>query len=278
MFRRTFQGNAPHITFTKAWQQVPFGHLVPGATVRISYDPNRLPEERSSYNGVPTWTITAFYQFAPNGSVRANQLDTPTGQVVTRIADDPVEATFMTTSIDIPDDAEELILWFLNTGQSGQQFWDSDYGANYIFRFTSIDIQGESATVVSDPETPYGGFQVSLSALPVVENVVVHFTVINNPPDQPFTGSVPLVSGALVEGRRAWEVAGVAVPRGANIRFQFTYTVDSRTFTDDNDGAGFYAPKPLPTHDPRKYAVAVAGGGDASFVQASRSDLGTIGR
>ena len=52
-------------------------------------------------------------------------------------------------------------------------------------------------------------------------------------------------------------VAGVAVPRGANIKFSFTYTVDGRTFVDDNDGTGFYAPKPLPTHDPRKYVAAV---------------------
>ncbi|MEA2462951.1 MAG: hypothetical protein QOJ98_698 [Acidobacteriota bacterium] len=257
MFRRTFEGNAPYLTFTRDWQQIQFGNFVPGRTVSINYDAGRLPEERSYYNGDPTWNITAFYQFSAGGPVRGNQLETPTGQVVARIADDPAEATFMTTSIDIPEDAQELIMWFMNTGQSGRQFWDSDYGANYIFRFTSLDIQGESATVVSDPQTPYGGFQVSMTALPEVENVVVNFNVINNPPDNPFAGNVPLLAGALENGRRSWAVAGVAVPRGANIRFNFTYTVGGRTFTDDNDGAGFYAPKPLPTHDPRKYAEAV---------------------
>jgi hypothetical protein len=257
MFRRTFEGNAPYITFTKSWQQLPFGNLVPGRTVHIRYDANRLPEERSNYNGVPTWTITAFYQFSPAGPVHGNQLEVPSGRVVSRIADDPVEATFMTTSIEIPDDAEELIMWFMNSGRSGRQFWDSDYGANYLFRFTSLDIQGETATVVSDPQTPYGGFQVSMTALPEVEDVAVSFTVTNSPPDSPFAGSVPLEAGQLENGRRAWAVAGVAVPRGANVRFQFTYTVDGRTFTDDNDGTGFYAPKPLPTHDPRKYAEAV---------------------
>ncbi len=257
MFRRTFEGNAPHITFTKNWQQLPSGNFVPGQTVYIRYDAARLPEERSNYNGAPTWTITAFYQFSPGGPVRGNQLETPTGQVVPSISADPLDATFMTTTIDIPDDAAELIMWFMNTGRSGRQFWDSDYGANYVFRFTSLDIQGETATVTGDPQTPYGGFQVSMSALPEVENVVVNFTVINNPPDNPFTANVPLVAGDVEDGRRSWEVAGVAVPRGANIKFSFTYTVDGRTFVDDNDGTGFYAPKPLPTHDPRKYAAAV---------------------
>jgi hypothetical protein len=257
MFRRTFQGNAPHITFARNWQQIQFGNLVPGWTVQIAYDPGRLPEERSDYNGDPTWTITAFYQFSPGGPVRGNQLETPTGQVVARIADDPAEATFMTTSIDIPDDAQELIMWFLNTGQSGRQFWDSNEGANYIFRFTSLDIQGENATVVSDPETPFGGFEVSVTALPEVADVVVNFEVINNPPDDPFAGNVPLVAGELEDGRRTWAVSGVAVPRGANIRFQFTYAVGGRTYVDDNDGTFFYAPKPLPTHNPRKYMAAL---------------------
>ena len=119
MFRRTFADNAPHITFTGTWEQLPFGNLVPGATALIAYDPNRLPEERSTYNGAPTWSITAFYRFSPNGPVASRQLDIQTGDVVARFSDDPVEATMMTTSIEIPSDAEELSLWFLNTGRSG---------------------------------------------------------------------------------------------------------------------------------------------------------------
>jgi len=63
MFRRTFEGNAPHITFTADWRETTFGNLVPGRTVQILYDPARLPQERSSYNGMPTWSITAYYQF-----------------------------------------------------------------------------------------------------------------------------------------------------------------------------------------------------------------------
>src|SRR3954469_461018 len=147
MFRRTFADNAPHITFTKNWEQLPFGNLVPGSTVVIAYDPNRLPNERSNYNGAPTWSITAFYRFSQNGPIASQQLEIQTGDVVTRFSDDPVEATMMTTSIDIPSDAAELMLWFINSGQSGFQYWDSDNGQNYIFRFTSIDIQGENAPV-----------------------------------------------------------------------------------------------------------------------------------
>lgn len=248
MFRRTFQGNAPHITFTRGGRQVPFGNLVPGQTVRISYDPHRM--------GAPPQRVTAFHQFSQNGPVGAKQLDVPTGQIVTRIAEDPYEATFMTTAIEIPEDAELLILWFAATGPSGEELWDGDNGANYWFRFTSLDIQGENATVAFDPAASDAAFEVSLTAVPEVEDVAVHFKVINNPPDQPFTGSVPLTARAVENGRRTWEAGGVAVPGGANVRFAFTYKVAGRTFTDDNDGTGFYAPKPEPTHNPRKYAAS----------------------
>jgi hypothetical protein len=159
----------------------------------------------------------------------------------------------MTATIAIPEDAGELIMWFMNTGQSGRQFWDSDFGANYVFRFTSLDIQGEEASVSYDPQTPYSGFSVSMTAQPVIENVAVQFTVTSNPPDQPFAGTVALMPGELANGRRPWEVGGVAVPAHARIRFVFVYTVDGRTFVDDNDGTGFWAPKPLPTHDPKKF-------------------------
>jgi hypothetical protein len=241
MFRRTFQGNAPHITFTRSWQQVPFGNLVPGQTVRISYDPHRL-------GFPPPPSVTAFHRFSRTGPVGAKQLDLPSGRIITRIADDPYEANFMTTAIEIPDDAEMLILWFM--GESGPVLWDSAHGANYSFRFTSLDIQGEQATVTD-------GFQVSLTALPEVDNVTVHFKVINNPPGEPFEGNVPLLAGDVENGRRTWQNSGVAVPPEANIRFHFTYAVDGRTFTDDNDGTGFFAPKPPPLHDPRKYAAAL---------------------
>jgi len=249
MFRRTFADNAPHITFTGTWQQLPFGNLVPGSTVQIAYDPARLPFERSNYNGAPTWSITAFYRFSPNGPIASRQLDTPTGQVVSRFSDDPVEATMMTTSIDIPADADELILWFMNTGQSGFEYWDSDYGLNYIFRFTSIDIQGENATVAGD------AFAVDITSLPAIENVHVNFKIINHPP---LAGSVPLVRGIITNGRRAWSAHGIAVPAGANVWFTFTYTIDGRSFIDDNDGAGFYAPKPIPTVNPQKFLAAMA--------------------
>jgi hypothetical protein len=257
MFRRTFQGNAPYITFTRTWEQVPFGNFVPGQTVQIAYDPNRLPQERSSYDGVPTWSITAFYQFAPNGPVQSRQLDMPAGPSPVRFSPDAVEATFMTTSIDIPDDAGELILWFLNTGQSGMTYWDSAYGANYVFRFTSLDIEGQEANVTSDPATPYSAFNVSMTALLVVENPEVAFQVTNNPPGQPLAGTIALTPGQVENGRRAWSAGGIAVPDNARIRFSFRYTVDGRTFLDDNDGTGFWAPKPLPTHDPVKFAQAI---------------------
>jgi hypothetical protein len=207
---------------------------------------------------MPTWSIIAFWQFAPDGAVESRPLSMPAGPPPVRYSDDPVEATLMRTSIDIPDDAEELIMWFLNTGRSGMQYWDSDYGRNFVFRFTSIDIQGEEANVTSDPATPYSGFNVSVSALPVIAGVSVKFDVVSNPPDQPFGGTVPLTTGTLANGRRQWSAHGIAVPYEARVRFSFLYTVEGRTFVDDNDGTYFWAPKPLPLHDPAKFTKMMA--------------------
>jgi len=234
MFRRAFEGNAPHITFTADWRQIPFGNLVPGATVTISYDPNRL-------RSVP---IAAFYQFAPSGPIATKLLEIPTGKVVERYSDDPVEATMMTAAIDVPDDAAELILWFRSADE-----WDSNYGRNYVFRFTSLDIAGEHATVAGDK------FEVELTALPVVENVIVDYVITNSPTHHPATA--PLTPGALADGRRAWSARGISVPRGANVRFGFRYDVEGRTFVDDNNGAGFWAPKPLPTHNAAAFLAAL---------------------
>jgi hypothetical protein len=249
MFRRTFADNAPHITFTKTWEQLPFGNLVPGSTVTILYDPNRLPDERSNYNGVPTWSITAFYRFSPDGPIGSQELKTRTGQVVSRFSDDPVEAAMMTAAIAIPANAEEVIVWFMNSGRSGFEYWDSDYGQNYIFRFTSIDIEGENATVNN------GTFEVDITALPVIQTVTVDYKVINHPPT---AGSVPLSPGQTVDGRRPWSAHRITVPAGANVWFTFSYSVDGRTFIDDNDRAGFYAPKPIPTNNPEKFLAAMA--------------------
>jgi hypothetical protein len=259
MFHRTFEDNAPAIYFTAQWKEDAFGNFVPGQTVQIAYDPNRLPNERSTYNGAPTWSIVAFYQFSPDGPVQSKPLSMPAGPPPPRYSNDPAEATLMRTSIAIPEDAEELILWFLNSGRSGMDYWDSAYGANYVFRFTAIDIQGEEASVTSDPQTPYSGFNVSLSALPVVSDVTVNFDVVSNPPDQPFGGTFPMIAGALDEsGRRPWSESGIPVPYGARVRFAFVYTVGGRTFVDDNDGTYFWAPKPLPLNEPAKFARMMA--------------------
>jgi hypothetical protein len=258
MFHRTFLGNPPYITFTGWWKQEAFGNFIPGRTVHIAYDPNRLPNERSTYNGAPTWSITAFHQFAPNGPVQSTQLEMPAGPPPRRHVNDAAEATYMTTTIDIPHDATELILWFLNTGRSGMQYWDSDFGANYVFRFTALDIQGEEADVVSDPETPFGAFRVSITALPAVRNVSVQYAVTNNPPGQPFGGTAALQPGEMVNGRRAWSASEIVVPANAKVRFAFVYTVDGRTFVDDNDRTGFQAPRPLPLHIPAKFAALVS--------------------
>jgi len=237
MFRRTFEENQPHITFAAFGQQRVTGNFVPGTTVAIDYDPGRIPGAKS---------ITAFYQFMRDGAVSSKQLEVTTGQIVERYSDDPVEATMLTTTIEIPADAWYLTIWF--SADNGS--WDSDNGRNYMFRFTSIDIQGEHASVVGQL------FRVELTAAPFVDSVAVNYAVINNPSQQ-YRGSIPLNAGDLENGRLPWSAENITVPNGATVQFAFAYSVDGRQFLDDNDGQGFYAPKPLPTHSPAAYLAAL---------------------
>lgn len=236
MFRRTFEANRPHITFAAYGQQRVTGNFVPGSTVAVDYDPGRIPGAKS---------ITAFYQFGANTPVASKQLEVTTGEIVERYSDDPVEATMVTTTIDIPADAPSLTMWF-----SSDAGWDSDNGRNYVFRFTSLDVQGEHAHVDGT------AFSVELTTLPFIESVSVNYAVINNP-GQEYRGSVPLTPGALENGRIAWSATNITVPSGATVRFSFVYRVEGRTFEDDNDGHGFYAPKPIPTYSPAAYLAAL---------------------
>jgi hypothetical protein len=236
MIRRAFEDKGAQITFTKDFHETVMGDLLPGKDFIIYYDADRLPQERSTYNGLPAWSIVAYVKFSPSDQPKSFPLESETGIVTTKRTPLPEGGTMMKTQVRVPANAQEVILWFVNSGRSGAVYYDSDYGRNYTFRFVSRDIRVLSATVVSDPQTPYSGFGVEVSAAPEISQVSVHFTVLNNP--VPFSGTVALQKTG---SDNIWSASGIGVPYRAVIRFEILYVVDGSTYTDDNHGQGYLA-------------------------------------
>jgi len=242
MIHRALEGKPALITFTMDFHQVVQGDLQPGKKFLIDYDAERLPNERSTYQGKPAWSITAYVKFSETGQPHPYVLKSLTGPVRPKITNESGSGTIMKASVPVPVNASEVILWFVNTGRSGAVYYDSDHDRNYWFRFVQNDIRVLSDEVVSDPETPYSGFGVQVSAAPALTGVSVHYRVLNMPKN-PMEATVPLqMTGPSAGGNlNLWSIAKVVVPYRSVISFDILYSTEGRTFIDDNHGRGYLA-------------------------------------
>jgi hypothetical protein len=118
------------LVFTGQFEQSATGELKPGAEVTILFDASRLPFERSSdKKGKPEWTISAYCQFAPDGAVSEVRLaPEKAAKKATEGDGNLLKGTFT-----VPAEGREAIIWFVNTGRSGNVYFDSDFGKNYHF-------------------------------------------------------------------------------------------------------------------------------------------------
>jgi len=108
------------LRFNADWSIHGDGRLRAGGYLEIFYDIDRLPQCRGTHNGYPAWDIDAYVRFSPGGQEFSGS--------VTRNGAPPL-------LVQIPEDAEQVEIWFLNyTGAGGTcRAWDSNYGANYHF-------------------------------------------------------------------------------------------------------------------------------------------------
>jgi hypothetical protein len=82
-----------------------------------------------------------FARFAQDAPITQLNLWSRTGLILTEKAtDEPGEGTMMKCDLPIPADAQFVELWFVNSGDSGRVYFDSDYGRNYRFEFTTSEI------------------------------------------------------------------------------------------------------------------------------------------
>lgn len=246
MVMRMGRGLAPQITFTLDFHQLLTGELGPGARCAVRYDPLRIVPPGDPYlHGDPSRPVTGYARFRTGGEVTDFALHSPMGVVADPDVDITGQGSALVGMFDVPDDAEEVELWFSFVDAWGQTRWDSAHGSNYHFRFSHDDIEVLQADVTSDPQTPYSGFSVEVSAIPAVTSVTVRYRVVNDPANSHVRLEVPLSrTGEDDAGRVLWAVGGVAVPYRAVITFDVVYVVGGRTFKVDNEGRYFLAPRP----------------------------------
>jgi hypothetical protein len=120
MEKKNDDTNIPEIFFTNDWHEILRGNLIPGGEFKISYDTIRLPNRRMIYQGMPSWSILAYIKFKENGKIDYKTLTVGQEGIVTLL-------------FDIPKDSEEVIIWFVNSDESGGADYDSNYGSNYHF-------------------------------------------------------------------------------------------------------------------------------------------------
>jgi len=117
------------LSFTADFQQNTTDTLKSGSEVTIIFDSERLPFERSvSEKGKPEWSISAFVQFADNVISEIKLVPAKKGKTV----DTNLKGVFT-----VPAETNQAILWFVNSGKSGNVYFDSNFGQNYRFPVVS---------------------------------------------------------------------------------------------------------------------------------------------
>jgi len=145
-------GTLPQLVFKGDFQQDVTGEIKSGSEVTILFDAERLPFERSlDAKGKSAWTISAFYQFAPGGAVNKVELLPEKAAKKTKAENG---GALLKGVLSVPTESKEAIIWFLNTGKTGTEYYDSDFGKNYRFPILpAVNGTAESAETVPAKKT-----------------------------------------------------------------------------------------------------------------------------
>jgi|GEM_PF-1964607 len=243
MYKRRFADLEAQVTFKKNWTQTLVGTLKPGTTLHVWYDAERLPHERSLIDGKPAWLIDAFVKFTDDPDVHTFPLWVRGGTVLTKVTNETDGGTMMICEIPVPEYAHFVTIWFMNTGASGDRYFDSAYGANYTYRFSVIDIQDLDANVTTSMTPAHSRFEASLTATPEVSMVSIAYQVLNVRPQQSGKLALQRDPSGDGNGRLGWS-GNCNVPLNAVIAFEVEYVIAALTFVDDNSAQSFLAPRP----------------------------------
>lgn len=133
------------IVFSDDWTVTQSGPIIQGATVRVSYDPDRLTRCRGRKYGQEAWAINGVWQI-DGGATQYFPVVTPSM---------PAVSTF------VADTPGTLEMWFENSDAFGCVAYDSDFGENYVFEVEPLlfapDWVGNASSVISRATCGDGG-------------------------------------------------------------------------------------------------------------------------
>lgn len=242
MVERLWCGKPATIAFTCDFHELVTGDLRRGQPLLLRYDPLRIVPADEPYRfGDPARPVLAHLQFHDRAPPAEVVLQSPAGVVACPDIDPTGQGSMLWADVDVPADAEQLVVWFSFAAGGGTVRYDSDYGANFRFGFASRDIDNLHATVTRRPGEAADLFEIGLDAAAGIEAVSVPFLVLGDPSRRHELGLRPV---AIVPGDRRW-AASHAVPRGAVVRYKVCYWVGGRRMIDDNAAAWYLVPEPV---------------------------------
>lgn len=239
MSRRISTGKSPHIIFTYDFHQLVYGELLADRDCTLSYDPLRIVPADDSYQfGDPSRPIIAHVQCQPSPNVHNVVLQSRTGKLHDIDIDYMGQGSMLHGQFHTPADCEEVVIWFSYQDWTGGTRWDSDYGANYRFRFVSQDLKFLSSEVESGDAVDQ--LKVQLAAAPAIERVIVRYRIVNDTatPTQEYLVELSPTIQRDFEGGRLWSLA-MPLPHGAVVAYDVLYFLRGCRFKDDNSGRYF---------------------------------------
>lgn len=225
----------PHLIFTLDFHELVRGNLQPGAACQIDYDPQRIFPAATGYRlGDAAWPVTAHLRYWPSGYKEDILLSSPAGLVKQVITELDGQGSMLRSKISVPADAEELEVWFSAKSPSGEVLYDSDFGANYHFRFVQNDLQLQESRAINQPASPWADLQITIRAKPSVEMVLIRYRILNG--DEPYYEHVYQLQPAQPG---LWSTENVQIPYDAVIVFDIIYFVGGKKYKNDNNGKYF---------------------------------------
>jgi len=250
MRRRLRAGTPAEITFTADFHQLAAGDLRAGAPVLLRYDPDRLVPAGEPWRfGDPDRPVQAHLRFRADGPVREVALASEAGLVACPDRDPTGQGSMLSARVDLPEDADRLVVWFSWETAAGATVWDSALGANYRFGFVCRELDVLHATVTRRPDAAADRFELAVQATAAAEDVTAPFVLASDPACARHELRLHRTGGDAPDGKARWEGA-IDVPHGAIARFKLRYRLGTRRLTDDNATAWYLAPAPAPDRPP----------------------------
>ena len=148
----------------------------------------------------------------------------------------------LTASIEVPSDAETVVLWFTYESPESGLHFDSDGGQNFWFPFVSEQIKVVAADVVTDAQAGRSEFLLTAAAAPNVEQIAVRVQPTDGAPIAP-DPELNKTQETDAAGWPLWSVR-VPVPFKAIVRFKLFYWLQGVRYKDDNSNRYYLAPRP----------------------------------